>query len=111
MRRPLQAVLCVLGVLLLLSLAVPKSHSFGTHFRTPEVRQSTVRHIFAAHTYDTTCEHVTHDNLQPAPLTPIAINHYIEPLQNLASAPEILLVRPLSRLKLYRADSSEDPLL
>jgi hypothetical protein len=108
----LRVVACVLSVAMLLSLVIAKSHNFGAHFRTPEVRRTTMRHTTAAHSYDSSCERVAHSNIQPARFAPIHLQREIIPLENFALASEVPLPRLLSRLKLNPAGSGGlDPLL
>ena len=99
---------CVVSIVMLVSFAIPKSHDFGNHFRSPGVRRTTARNIVLAHTYDGTCQRVAHGNVQPALFAPIHLDRQIIPLiplENLALAFQAPLPRLLCRLKLHSANS------
>jgi len=108
----LRIVACIVSVVMLLLFPAAKAHSFGTHFRTPEVRRATERQTCVAHSDENTQERVGHSDPLPAFFTPIETVSKIVPRDNFESLPDISLSRLLNRLKLNSSGSGgQDPLL
>ena len=101
----------VIVVMLLLS-PLARAHDFGTHFRNPEVKRSTARHTFAAHSHENTPERIAQNSLRLVALASIVTDRQITVAENFDAIPHLPLVRMLKRLKLNPAAQAEsDPLL
>jgi len=99
-------------VAMLLLFPASRAHDIGTHFRNPEIRRSTARHTFVAHSLDNTREQLAQNNLQPVVFAPIVTDRQPASLENFDAVPQMPLARLLSRLKLNPAGSGgSDPLL
>ncbi len=108
----LQAVACVVSMVMLLSFPAAKAHAFGTHFRNPEVRRTIERHTSIAHPDQNLQKGVAPTDTLPRFFIPIETVNKIVPLGDFESIPEVPLPRLLNRLKLNPSGSSgQDPLL
>lgn len=108
----LRIVVCIVSVVMLLLFPAAKAHSFGTHFRTPEVRRTAERHTCVAHSDNDPHECVAQSGLLPTFFTPTATVSKIVPRDNFEPPSEVGLFRLLNRLKLNSSDSGgQDPLL
>jgi len=100
----------VLAMLVLFPMT--SGHQFEAHVRTPEARRSIERHVFVAHSYDSTSERVARVAAQPtapAPTVKADIDRPLEPVEEISQIPLTLL---LPRLKVASASSrNPDPLL
>jgi hypothetical protein len=98
---------------MLLTFPANKPHNFHSHFRTPEVRRSIVRHTQLAQAEDSAAESVRHTALQPGivPLLHI-VETAVATTSNVELVPQALPTRLFLRLKLgFSLAGGEDPLL
>jgi hypothetical protein len=110
--RSLRIVPCIVSILMLLLLPAAKAHTFGPHFRTPEVRRSAERHTSVAYGENDTHQRLAQSNLLPRFLAPPETGGKIFLSPNFESTFEVPLSRLLRRLKLKHCGSSgQDPLL
>jgi len=103
---------CVVSVVMLRLFPAAKPHSFGPHFRMPEVRRAMERHTSIATTDNNAQERVAQSSRLPSCFGPAEPKLKVIPRDHLDSAFEIPLTRLLNRLKLNPSGSSgQDPLL
>jgi hypothetical protein len=106
------ALACVLSIVMLLSFPAGRLHSFGDHFRTPEVRRTTQRHTYVAAEGQRVQENAVRSDVLPTFFAPVETPVSLVSDRLFESPSEIPLVRLLNRLKLNPSGSSgQDPLL
>jgi hypothetical protein len=110
--RALRIVPCIVSIVMLLLFPVAKAHTFGPHFRTPEVRRAAERHTAVAYGENDTPQRVAQSNPLPRFLASPETGGKIFLSHNFDSTFEVPLSQLLHRLKLNPCGSSgPDPLL
>lgn len=108
----LRVAACILGVAMLMSFPARRSHQFGEHFGTAQIRQNILRHTFVAGPEDGAVEDVAQIEAQPAIPTPANIEHVAKSFIRVSTVPQIPTFRILRHLRLGASRSgSSDPLL
>ena len=108
----LHAVACVVSVAMLISFPAGNGHSFGTHFRTPQVRRAIERQVSIAHSDSNIRDQVAHSDPLATFFAPADPHPGMMARGHRESFPEVPLPRLLSRLKLNPSGSgNQDPLL
>jgi hypothetical protein len=106
------AAACIVSLVMLLSFPASSVHSFGTHFRTPEVRRALERHTSVAHSDGNTPELIAHNDLLPTFFTPAETGSKIFPTDNSEPSSDVPLSSLLNRRKLSPSGSGgPDPLI
>ena len=101
---------CIVSVAMLLLFPAFQTHSFGPHFRNPEVRRATKRHTSIAHSDNRAEERIAQSGLLTKSFAPAEPDIKIVPRDNFNSPPEVSLARLLNRLKLNPPGSDgQDP--
>jgi hypothetical protein len=105
-------VACVLSLVMLLSFPAARVHSFGAHFRTPEVRRMAQRQTCVAVESHRGQHNAVRSDPLPKFFAPIETTLSLNSDSSLQSPSEIPLLRQLNRLKLKsRGSRGQDPLL
>jgi hypothetical protein len=100
----IRAALSIVGVAMLLSFPINRSHQFEVHFRTPEVRRAIQRNTFVAQPEITGGERVMHANYADTKVPPSAVAElvapvFFKPVSNSPIVSEIPPTRFLLRFK------------
>jgi hypothetical protein len=107
----LNAVACLVSVLMLLSFPIQSPHHFKDHFRLPEVRRSIELHTSIAQPEANSAESVAYQTMVPALLVPVDTGDANNPVVNF-EINRVPLSHMLLRLKLgYSRSDGQDPLL
>jgi hypothetical protein len=97
---------------MLLSFPAARAHSFGAHFRTPEVRRAVERHTSIAHSDSDAPAGVAQSDPLPTFFAPTENAGSLMLPDKVETVSKVPLPRLLNRLKLNRSRSSgQDPLL
>jgi hypothetical protein len=108
----LRVAACIVSVAMLLSFPLARTHSFGQHFGTTQIRHSIVRHTFVAGPETTGVEKMVHFDAQtsiPEPAVLASAATRLFPLPLLSTVPTF---RILQHFKLGPSRSgATDPLL
>ena len=97
---------------MLISFPAGRSHHFGQHFGTTQIRQNILRHTFVAGPEDGSLEEIAHLDAQPAIPTPANIEHVAKSFIRVATVAKIPTFCVLRHLRLGPSRSgSADPLL
>jgi hypothetical protein len=108
----LRVAACIVSVAMLLSFPLARTHSFGQHFGTTQIRHSIVRHTFVAGPETTGVEKMVHFDAQtsipePAVLASAATRLFPLPLHS--SVPTFRILQHF-KLGPFRSGAT-DPLL
>ncbi len=88
---------CLLAVMMLLSLPMTRSHTFSTHFRSPEVRRSVARHTAVSPIHAEAKLQLAASEIEPVP----AIQAQPQtPLRNREEVARASIIETLHRMKL-----------
>jgi hypothetical protein len=109
----LRVVLSVIGIAMLLSFPLNKTHQFQVHFRTPEIRRAIMRNSFVAQPEITGGERVVQANhadakIPPSVMAALVAPIFFKPVSSYPIVSEILPTRFLLRFK--PAPKPADPL-
>jgi hypothetical protein len=102
---------CVVGLAMLLLFPAAKVHTFGAHFRNPEVRRSAQRHIFIAQS-ENTDGRIAESAPLPVFFAPTENVQHRFALDNQEFTTEVSFAHLVNRMKLNPPGSNaQDPLL
>ena len=97
---------------MLLSFPMTRTHSFGQHFGTTQIRQNIVRHTFVAGPEAGGVEKIAHLDAQPAIPTPVIVENVAKRCFLMAIVSDVPTFRILQHFKLGPSRSgTSDPLL
>jgi len=108
----LRAAACIVSVAMLLSFPTARTHHFGQHFGTTEIRQNIVRHTFVAGPEAGGEEQMAHVDSLPAIPAPVTVGNVAKSFFPLPIVSDVPTFRVLQHLRLGPSRSgSSDPLL
>jgi hypothetical protein len=104
MSAAIRAALSVIGIAMLLSFPLNRTHQFAVHFRTPEIRRAIERSTFVAQPEVTGGERVVHAKRADAKIPPsvavaLVAPAFFKPISNYPIVSEMLPTRFLLRFK------------
>jgi hypothetical protein len=108
----LRMTICAVGVAMLISFPTARTHGFGQHFGTIQIRQNIVRHTFVAGPETGAIEEIAQVDAHPVTPVPPTILRLASRLSRLLNIPNVATFRIVRHVKLGPTRSgASDPLL